>query len=133
MPLCVLCRGEFRLLPEQAKTTVGISTFALDGLSSPPRWEASALRFFAAGTPGEHEGRNRTSFVERGRLPNGPGGPVYFDVSYVNDKAEDGSARSAEVVRGRTGAVSCSAAPLCDQQCAGAAQYAKWRSGCPPL
>ena len=38
--------------------------------------------------------------------------------------------RSVELVRGLTTPVSCAAAPLCDVQCAGVAQYEAWRDGC---
>ena len=118
-----------------AKTTVGVSTFAWNPFSSGGgRWEGRALRYFTAGSAGIQDGRVATNFLEQAVLPSGPGGPVFFEVAYTGDVAADEAAstppRSAEMVRGFTGAVSCDAAPLCDAQCAGYLQYADWRAGC---
>lgn len=112
-----------------ARTTVGVSTYHYDPFSL--RWEGRALRYFTSSSHGATAGRDGTNFLERAVLPEGPGGAVYFDVAYTGDLTADGT-RSAELVRGATGPVSCEAAPLCNAQCAGVAQYQKWRHGCSP-
>ena len=57
--------------------------------------------------------------------------PVDFQVGYTSDNAGAGSgSRAVEAVRGYTTAVDCAAAPLCDSQCGGVAQYAVWKSRC---
>jgi hypothetical protein len=123
----------FAYCQNTAKTTVGVSTYFLDGTV----WRARGLRYFAAGSEGWRAGRIRTSFHEVARLPDGPGGQMLFDVSYLNDQesnvslsSDEPRARSAEVVRGRTGPVACSAAPLCNVQCAGVPQYDSWFQRC---
>ena len=110
-----------------AKSTVGISTFWFDPWDW--RWKGRALRYFVAGSPGYEAGRQATSFLATAVLPAGPGGSMVFDVAYANDLAPP-LGRSASIVRGRTGAASCSAAPLCDVQCDGAPQYGLWRAAC---
>ena len=122
-----------------AKTTVGISTFAFGSVSGASSgWTGRALRYFADGSAGAVAGRFYTSFLEAAVLPEGPGGPIYFEVAYTADTTAssasglrgDQPTRSAEVVRGYTGPVDCAAAPLCNTQCAGVAQYETWRQGC---
>lgn len=126
------CHGadNFVYCANTAKTTVGVSTYAFDGFSS--RWEATALRYFAAGSEGATAGRTPTTFAERAVLPDGPGGAMYFTVSYLSDSSRDGgeSSRAVEIVRGRTAGVRCEDAPLCDKQCQGEEMYAQWRAGC---
>ena len=118
--------ANFAYCQNTAKTTVGISTFSMDG----DKWISVALRYFAADSPGAKAGRTRTNFLERATLPQGPGGPMLFDVAYTSDGTIN--SHRAELVRGRTGGVSCDAAPLCDKQCAGVGQYEAWKAGCPP-
>ena len=131
------CHGQdnFVYCQNTAKTTVGISTFwleSVDGLDKEVRWRGRGLRYFSAGSEGSKSGRTRTSFTETARLPDGPGGAIFFEVAYMNDDYTSTSphSRSAELVRGRTAPVSCDAHALCDQQCSGVAQYEAWRKGC---
>lgn len=113
---------------DTAKTTVGVATFYWDAFDD--RWAGRSLRYFADGTAGAEAGRRRTSFLSRSVLPDGPGGPMLFDVAYAEDQTADASARSAEVVRGSTTSADCAAAPLCDKQCAGVPQYVAWKARC---
>jgi hypothetical protein len=132
-----LCNCACFALPDMAycqntaKTTVGVSTFAYNSAFD-GRWTGRALRYFAGGSPGAEAGRFYTSFLESARLPDGPGGAIYFEVAYTADVVAPGE-RSAELVRGHTGAVDCAAHALCDVQCAGVAQYEAWRKGCSTL
>ena len=125
---------DFAYCQNTAKTTVGVSTFAYSPFSE--RWEGKALRYFAAGTPGDAAGRIGNSFLESAVLPDGPGGAIYLEVAYVGDVDNDAArcetevCRSAELIRGHTTPVSCTYHTLCDAQCAGVAQYEAWRKGC---
>ena len=132
------CHGieNFVYCQSTAKTTVGISTFWLESVDAPDRdqvrWRGRGLRYFGAGSQGSKSGRTRTSFTETARLPDGPGGSIFFEVAYMNDDDASTSphSRSAELVRGRTAPVSCDAHALCDRQCSGVAQYEAWRRDC---
>lgn len=120
-----------------AKTTVGVSSFAYDPWQR--QWIGKALRFFGPQSPGWASGRRETSFLGNARLPDGPGGAMYFDVAYINDQEADTDAAAAArgaawpaavLVRGKTSQVDCAAHELCDQQCAGVPQYTAWRASC---
>jgi hypothetical protein len=126
-------QSNFAYCQNTARTTVGVSTYAYNGLAA--RWEAHNLRYFAYGSAGAATGRNGTTFLEQSVLPDGPGGRVLFDIMYVGDTTEaayggGGLSRSAEVVRGYTSGVSCGAAPLCNTQCEGVEMYEVWRAKC---
>ena len=118
---------DFAFCRNTAKTTVGVATYAYDPALR--RWEARGLRYFGAGSPGLEAGRRATNFVADGVLPRGPGGPLRFYSTYVSDTDGSGG-RSAEIVRARTSAISCAAAPLCDVQCRDEGQYAAWKMRC---
>lgn len=126
----------FALCHNTAKTTVGISTYFFDPFLW--RWSGRALRFFNHNSPGKISGRQRTNFLSNAVLPDGPGGRMIFDSTYLSDvdptapaaAVASGAARAAEVVRAATAAVSCNAAALCDVQCAGSAQYLAWKAAC---
>ena len=123
--------NNFAYCQNTAKTTVGISTYWFDFLTS--QWEARALRFFRRSSVGWQSGREATTFVERAVLPAGPGGRTFFEVSYVGDadpSAVASGGRQAEIVRGYTSGVSCVAHRLCDVQCAGVAMYEAWKKQC---
>mmetsp|Transcript_34837 Transcript_34837/g.93029 ORF Transcript_34837/g.93029 Transcript_34837/m.93029 type:complete len:250 (+) Transcript_34837:155-904(+) len=126
--------SNFAYCQNTAKTTVGVSTYAYNGLAG--QWEAHNLRYFKDDSPGAAAGRKGTTFVDHSVLPDGPGGRAFFDIAYEGDMAEaeedaSGQSRSVEVVRGYTSdGVQCEAAPLCNAQCAGVQMYEAWRAKC---
>ena len=69
----------FAYCQNTAHTTVGIATYAFSPFEQ--RWEARALRYFRAGSPGVEAGRIATNFVEDAILPEGPGGAICEDRS----------------------------------------------------
>ena len=57
---------------------------------------------------------------------------MFFSVTYLSQRslAEGNNGHAATIVRGRTGAVSCDDAHLCNKQCAGVKQYEDWNAHC---